>query len=274
MDFLRSCYETDAHLVNGSDEVFSVRWFFCQDGALPFPGRHLFSSRNWEPVPGSADGIGEIFGADRPWVDGSVPPFDGTVAPGFDGKHFAGPQSAYEFGASVTDPPVGGVPSGLCAGCVPIQLCPDGTCSQIIPFLNQQLYVRFLGASMGGHPFPNTIPLGFRIPLRNILAWPYVLGLDLHYLQPPTTLSELTIGCRDGKMIPMWGIGGLSLHYPDWGFRGTILSHVFWPMEDPNNPEPPQALIVLEMLVEQDSPVPSWLEFPYPNAGPRRGPGP
>ena len=47
MDYLRTCYRTRMRLWSDRPDTVPVRWFRCDAGAKPFPGRHRFSSRVW-----------------------------------------------------------------------------------------------------------------------------------------------------------------------------------------------------------------------------------
>jgi hypothetical protein len=166
MDVLRSCYRTEMIFQEGGTPI-RVRWFFCEPGAEVFPGRHLFSSLNYEWPYIWGENPGEVRGANRPWRNGSVPPFDGSTGDGFDGKKFAGPLLAFQEGASPSDPPIGGNPRGLCAGCAPIP--PVNTCvGEVLP---PTVYFRVLSVSyVQSGTLPSTfvpayVPTNWGIPL-------------------------------------------------------------------------------------------------------------
>lgn len=74
MDFLRSCYRTRARLRAGSAEDSELRWYWCEDGALPLPFPTAIHSRTWD-ANGDEDldrPIGEVAGAKRHWTNGVI----------------------------------------------------------------------------------------------------------------------------------------------------------------------------------------------------------
>ncbi len=114
-----------------------VRWFFCAPDALELPGPTAFASGNWAPSNEEWEGVGEVQGARRPWVDGTAPPWPGPPGPGFDGVKFAGTLDQFENGAYTTDPQVGGQSDGDCSTCSGVM--PPTLCSDSGPWANSNL---------------------------------------------------------------------------------------------------------------------------------------
>jgi hypothetical protein len=82
MDFIRSCYSTKARFFADSDRESNIRWYFAEDGAKVFPGRHVFGSLNYGDADYAPPGpVGELAGRPRTWRDGSVDPAFPTQAP-------------------------------------------------------------------------------------------------------------------------------------------------------------------------------------------------
>lgn len=72
MDMLRSCYRTKMDFGAAPYRAVPVRWFFCDDSALYFPGLHRFASANWTGDKHLKwHGPGEIQGVRRVWDDGN-----------------------------------------------------------------------------------------------------------------------------------------------------------------------------------------------------------
>jgi len=94
---LRSCYSTDVYWFrDDTAHVGTIRWYFAPEGAkcLPFPT--VFASRNWDDEFTPKKGVGEVYGAKRPWRNGETPA-------GVDGQKPCGKREDYEKGV-VYDP--------------------------------------------------------------------------------------------------------------------------------------------------------------------------
>jgi hypothetical protein len=61
-----------SRLSPGADPV-PVQWFFTDPNAIVFPGLNRTGSLNWLPAKIPDDGIGEVLGAKRTWVNGAYP---------------------------------------------------------------------------------------------------------------------------------------------------------------------------------------------------------
>jgi len=122
MDLLRSCYSTEMQFFDGVDHPIPVKWFFCEEGAQPFPHWHRFGSGNWASERANWFGTGEILEAPRPWRDGSAP----RLACGDDvwgrmrGLEFHGPLSSYQRGCQWGDTPLNATATGLVPDCMPL----------------------------------------------------------------------------------------------------------------------------------------------------------
>lgn len=73
MDVLRACYRTRMRFFRDSDLEIPVTWYWCEEGALPFPGHTVFGSGNWATSRDDWVGPGEVGGAPRPFYDGHEP---------------------------------------------------------------------------------------------------------------------------------------------------------------------------------------------------------
>jgi hypothetical protein len=70
LDWLRSCYKTQAQLVQGGPPV-DITWWWTDQPQLM--GHHPWGSANWcQPVEDKAV-LGELPGAPRPWYSGARP---------------------------------------------------------------------------------------------------------------------------------------------------------------------------------------------------------
>ncbi len=96
---LRSCYSTKVHFSRGSNQVSSIKWYWCEPGAetLPFPTP--FASRNYVEK-GVWPDLGEVEGAARSWRNGSFP----IVVPGTSGP--CGAEEVWRNGYTGVIPPI------------------------------------------------------------------------------------------------------------------------------------------------------------------------
>lgn len=119
---MRSCYQTSMRFFVDDPLEIDVRWYFCDVNAKALPFPTPFGSGNWASSRVGWSGVGEVEDAAREWVDGSKPPFDGTVLPGYDGKKFAGPAAGFTEGTKYPGVPLECKANGLCPACGPIPL--------------------------------------------------------------------------------------------------------------------------------------------------------
>lgn len=122
MDYVRSCYATKMKFFTDSDLEIPVVWYFCDKDALPFPDYTRFASGNWASSKSGWDGVGEVEGVPRPWVNGRMPrnECNGQIFGQFTGKFFKGTSAQFANGCSILDPPLGALANGLCEACMPL----------------------------------------------------------------------------------------------------------------------------------------------------------
>lgn len=112
MDWMRSCYSTNAYFVADHSRVSPIKWYFCPPGAQLFPGRHTFGSRRWDdeaqkllPV-----GVGEIPNPRPPYSKGA------TYAEAF-GLGFCGTVPQFSNGVTLLSSPRSEFPDGFPTCC-------------------------------------------------------------------------------------------------------------------------------------------------------------
>jgi len=201
MDLLRSCYETDLQQSDNPADVVRVRWFFTDKDAKIFPGRHIFGSNNWGIDYANQDGPGEIVNADRPWANGSRPPFDGSIGAGFTGKSFAGRLEDFQEGTNSSSPPVGGNSVGLCQSCAPIPP-PPPSCDDLYNALPDTVYLRILNKYGVSGTHTSNWPVNTRIAMTKLP--PHSGAFYLCYLGGPSgspwVSPQKVMGCFDGLL--------------------------------------------------------------------------
>lgn len=111
MDLLRSCYKTQMSFFNDDPTPCDVTWFFCQEGAPPFPYYHRFASANWNSDKDPYLGLGEVYGAPRIYSKLPIPVE-------LDGNHFCGPLEVYTDGQPIADPHLCTDPNGVSSCCL------------------------------------------------------------------------------------------------------------------------------------------------------------
>jgi hypothetical protein len=169
MDMLRSCYSTTMRFFPDSDLEIPVRWFFCDDNAKDFPAWTRFASGNWAPERSDWIGPGEVLDSPRPWADGSPPPFDGTVAPGFTGQTFVGSLEAFGDGVPYPATSAGGRNDGSCSVCA--GGLPAALCALMAPWANSDLVLTIVRVDNPLSPPVGTVGQSFRAANQGPMSW-------------------------------------------------------------------------------------------------------
>lgn len=111
MDIGRECFKVSMILDEARQLVVPVQWFYCVEGAKPFPDRHVFGSDQWNQQEQQEDGPGEFLHGPRSHRTGAAPaPFPGT--------HYHGPLRAFQGGSREDDPTIATTVDGLPLPCL------------------------------------------------------------------------------------------------------------------------------------------------------------
>lgn len=125
VDLLRSCYSTVAKLVNGSDRLSTITWYFVDDSLPWFPDPTAVNSLNWvdrkDRVVGPSLAIGEQAAVPRPWYNGAtLMPHPGSL------PTYCGCTEWFLNGSVLLDSPRFRYATGEIGCCVPCGDCPQG----------------------------------------------------------------------------------------------------------------------------------------------------
>jgi len=102
-----------------SNETVTVRWYWCEDDAKPFPAPHSFGTTQRMDPCDDPGGVGEVPNAKKTWYNG----FNGS---GFAGDKHCGVVQDFQIGVDLDAPVLVEKVPGIPLCCMPVKSRPRG----------------------------------------------------------------------------------------------------------------------------------------------------